>query len=188
MRDNSTKKWFSFLKENKEVKNNIKGASFVVFCGNRILLIRRTGTSEEGGGQLTAGPGGGYEERDNFENENHENGIAFNTALREAKEEINVDYLDNSPIDFFSEKSGDGTFTVFLIECLSEHTCSLDSKEHDAWAWINVDDVYQAIEKRKGRVISENFTDKDGKKIEVVGNIHGNTIRALKRFKKHVKG
>ena len=74
-----------------------------------------------------------------------------------------------------------------MIECLSKHDCYLDTKEHDAWAWLDVDDVYQALG-RGGKIISGNFFDDKGKKIEVVANIHGNTIRALKHFKSHIKG
>jgi len=168
MTDHVLETWKGFLREEKEEKNTAAG--FVVFCPDKdsILLIRRGEGSDSG--ELST-PGGGAEEGED----------AFETAVRETIEEVGKDFSGHGSLGEYEEKRDDLTFTTFLMGSIGEFPCTLSS-EHDAWGWVDIDEVNRAIGKKGGVLISNKFHDRSGEKIEVKAQIHKNTIDALKKF------
>jgi len=171
MTDHVLETWKGFLREEKEEKDDkVKGAGFIIFCPPKdsILLIRRS----EGGsiGELT-GPGGGTEPDE----------TPLETAVRETTEEVGKDLSGRAPIEEHEDINGDSIHVTFLVGSIGEFPCTLNS-EHDAWGWIDIDEVSRAITKKGGVLISNKFHDRSGEKIEVKAQIHKNTIDALKQF------
>ena len=173
MTDKVLDNWKNYLREEKKESKNA-AAGFIIYCPNKdsILLIRRAPAQGDYVGELT-GPFGGAEEGED----------AFQTAVRETKEEIGAshDFSGKDYENMHEEHHGDEIFTTFLMGSASEFPCTLNP-EHDACGWIDIDEVYRAINKKDGVLISNKFSDHTGEKIEVKAKIHNNTIDALKKF------
>jgi len=168
MTDHVLETWKGFLREEKE--ENPSGAGFIIFCPSKdsVLLIRRAEGSDIG--ELT-GTGGTTEENED----------PLETAIRETIEEVGKDFNGRATMKEYENQQGDFIFTTFLAGSVSEFSCTLNS-EHDAWGWVDIDEVNRAIDKKGGVLISNKFHDRSGEKIEVKAQIHKNTIDALKKF------
>jgi len=168
MTDHVLETWKGFLREEKE--ENTAGAGFIIFCPSKdsVLLVRRAEGSDTG--ELT-GTGGTAEKNED----------PLETAIRETIEEVGKDFNGRSTMEEYVNQQGDFTFTTFLVGSVSEFPCILNS-EHDAWGWVDIDEINRAIEKKNGILISNKFYNRSGDKIEVKAKIHNNTITALKKF------
>jgi len=168
MTDRVLETWKGFLREEKKEKR--AGAGFVIFCPDKdsILLIRRAEVSNNG--ELSS-PGGSSEGDE----------TSLETATRETREEIGKDFTGREPMEEYENQQGDFTFTTFLVGSVDEFPCTLNS-EHDAWGWVDIDQVNKAIDKKGGILISNKFYNRSGDKIEVKAKIYKNTIDALNKF------
>jgi len=168
MTDKVLDNWKNYLREEK--KEEHRGSGFIIFCPDKdsILLIRRA----EGGdiGELT-GPGGGTESGES----------PLETAIRETNEEVGKDFMGRDTIDKYEDKTGDSVHITFLMGSSAEFSCTLNS-EHDAWGWVDIDEVNRAIKNKNGILISNKFHNRSGEKIEIKAKIHRNTIDTLKSF------
>ena len=169
MTDKTLDNWKYYLREEHN-KPKYKGAGCIIFCPDKdcMLLIRRSEGSFNG---ELASTGGGVEGEE----------TPFQTAIRETIEEVGKDLSGHEPLNEHEDITEDGIHLTFLMGSIDEFPCSLNS-EHDAWGWIDIDEVKMAINRKSGRLISNNFFDREGKKIEVDAKIHSNTIDALKEF------
>jgi 8-oxo-dGTP pyrophosphatase MutT (NUDIX family) len=168
MTDHVLENWKDFLREEK--KENPAGAGFIIFCPDKdsILLIRRAEASDKGELSTPGGSSKGDE-------------TPLETAIRETTEEVGKDFTGRSPMEEYEIQQGDFTFTTFLVGSVDEFPCSLNV-EHDAWGWVDIDEVNRAIKNKDGVLISNKFYDRSGKEIEVKAKIHKNMIDTLKNF------
>jgi len=161
--------WKKYLREENSRPKHL-GACFIIHSPDRdsILLIRRA----EGNyvGELT-GPGGGAEE----------NEAPFQTATREALEEIGMDFTGRGHAGEHHSNLDGKIFTTFLVSKIGEPDCKLNH-EHDAWGWFDLDEIKEAIERFNGIIISNKFKDRENNTLNAKGKMHYNTVDALKKF------
>tara|TARA_R110002153_G_scaffold138878_1_gene289481 strand:- start:86 stop:604 length:519 start_codon:yes stop_codon:yes gene_type:complete len=169
MSDKTLDNWKQYLREDYNKKEN-KGACFIVHSPNKdnILLLRRSDGNFQG--ELT-GPGGGGEEGEK----------PFDTAVREAQEEVGMDFSGRGHLDEHHDESDGKVFTTFLVSKIGEPECKLNH-EHDAWGWFDTEEIREAIERFNGVLKSNKFRGRDNKPLDTEGKMHYNTINALKKF------
>ena len=169
MSDKTLDNWKQYLREDYNKPKN-KGACFIVHSPNKdnILLLRRSDGNFQG--ELT-GPGGGGEEGEN----------PFDTAVREAQEEIGMDFSGRGHLGEHHDENDGKVFTTFLVSKIGEPDCSLNH-EHDAWGWFDTEEIREAIERFNGVLKSNKFRGRDNKPLDTEGKMHYNTINALKKF------
>tara|TARA_R110002020_G_scaffold154299_2_gene333882 strand:+ start:52 stop:570 length:519 start_codon:yes stop_codon:yes gene_type:complete len=169
MSDKTLDNWKQYLREDYNKPKN-KGACFIVHSPNSdsILLLRRSAGSYQG--ELT-GPGGGGVEGES----------PFDTAVREAQEEVGMDFSGRGHLDEHHDENDGKVFTTFLVSKIGEPECKLNN-EHDAWGWFDIEEIKEAIQRFGGVLKSNKFRDRDNKPLDTEGKMHYNTINALKKF------
>jgi 8-oxo-dGTP pyrophosphatase MutT (NUDIX family) len=174
MADHVLESWKHYLREDLKAEEAADGqaAGFIIVSNDDdVLLIRRS----EGDhlGQLT-GTGGSMEAGEE----------PYHTATRETKEEVGRSFEGLDPLEeepHVHETPG-LVFTTYLMGSLNNFPCELN-QEHDAWGWIDIDDIKHAIDNRGGEIVSNKFYDRSGKPTEIKAKLHDGVINAMKGFK-----
>lgn len=169
MSDKTLDNWKKYLRE-ENGKPVHKGACFIIHSpdNDSILLIKRAEGSYIG--ELT-GPGGGTEEGEE----------PFQTATREAQEEIGMDFTGREHMGEHHDHQDGKVFTTFLVSKIGEPDCKLNH-EHDAWGWFDTEEIKEAVQRFGGVLKSNKFRGRDNKPLDTEGKMHYNTIDALKKF------
>jgi len=174
MTDYVLENWKKYLREDHEAEEAADGqaAGFIILSNNDdVLLVRRS--DGDSLGQL-AGTGGTMEAGED----------PFQTATRETMEEVGRNFGGLDPLEeepHVHEKPG-LVFTTYLMGSMNNFPCELNL-EHDAWGWIDIDDINHAINNRGGELTSNKFYDRSGKPTEVKAKIHDGVINAIMNFK-----
>ena len=154
MTDHVLENWKHFLKEESEKEEEQAedaGAGFIIICPkkNSVLLLRKSDTKELS--SIGGGVGPGEE--------------PYDAALREAREEVGLDFENRTPLKTIEEKRPDNfTYTTHVLAVLDEFKCNLN-EEHDAYGWVNFDEL-EHLEGR--RLVSNDFFTEQHKEIDTM--------------------
>jgi len=111
--------------------NNKQAAGILFTDGESVLLLKRSGDSDNG--ETWCLPGGGAKDGE----------TKIGTAIRETKEETGLESIPGRRFETLVSKDGRKTFTTFLYRVQDQFDVKNLSDEHTDWKWVSFSEMKQ---------------------------------------------